>query len=380
MSEKEYKICTRCVMDTSDPEISFDENGVCNHCRRFEIELKPRWFPNEEGKRRLDAIIERIKAEGRGKEYDCIIGLSGGVDSSFLAYLLRTEYPDLRILAVHVDAGWNSELAVHNIENIVKKLDIDLYTEVINWEEMKDLQLAYFKSQLANQDVPQDHAFNATLFKVAAQHKIKYFLSGGNLATESILPKAWGYNAMDAKQLKAVHAEFGTIPLKSYNTVGFFKRFIYYPFIFGLRSVRPLDYWPYNKEEAKKIIAEKIDWRDYGGKHHESRFTKFFQAHWLPAKFGYDKRRAHLSSLIVAGQLTRDEALRELEKPLYDPKELQEDEEFLAKKMGLSLEEFQKIMAQPNKTFRDYPSDYELEQFARRMVGVLKKAKQLFAK
>jgi N-acetyl sugar amidotransferase len=380
MSETKYQICTNCIMDTSDPEITFDEKGVCSHCRRFEELMKPRWFPNEEGKKRLDAIIEKVKNEGLKKEYDCIIGLSGGVDSSYLAYMLRTVYPDLRILAVHVDAGWNSELAVHNIEHIVKKLDIDLYTEVINWEEMKDLQLAYFKSQLANQDVPQDHAFNATLFKVAKQHGIRYFLSGGNIATESILPNAWGYNAMDSRQLKAVHAKFGKIPLKDYNTVSFFKRFVYYPFIFRLKSIRPLDYWPYDKNEAKKIIMEKIDWRDYGGKHHESRFTKFFQAYWLPEKFGFDKRRAHLSSLIVAGQLSRQEALKELEKPLYDEKELREDEEFLAKKLGLSLEEFKRIMAQPNKTFRDYPSDYELEQFARKVVKALKRLKHLFVK
>jgi len=224
-SSKKYQICTRCIMDTSDPEITFDENGLCNHCRQFDEVLRHKWFPNEEGESKFRNIVKKIKQEGKGKEYDCVIGLSGGVDSSYLAYLLRTKYPELRILAIHIDAGWNSELAVHNIENIVKKLDIDLHTEVINWEEMKDLQLAYFKSQLANQDVPQDHAFFATLYKIAVDHYgIKYFLSGGNLATESILPSAWGYNAMDARQLKAVHKIFGTIPLKEYTTIGFFKK------------------------------------------------------------------------------------------------------------------------------------------------------------
>ncbi len=360
-------------MDTSDPEIIFDEDGVCNHCKRFENELRQRWFPNEEGKKKLDTIIAKIKEDGKGKEYDCVIGLSGGVDSSYLAYVLRTLYPDLRILAIHVDGGWNSELAVHNIENIVKMLSIDLHTEVINWEEMKDLQLAYFKSQLANQDVPQDHAFFATLYKVAVEHyKIKYFLSGGNLATESILPTAWGYNAMDGKQLRAVHKRFGKIKLKDYTTVSFFKRHIYYPYIKKFKIIRPLDYLPYNKDEAKQIIMEKINWRDYGGKHHESRFTKFFQAYWLPTKFGYDKRRAHLSSLIVSGQITREEALKEMEKPLYDPIELKEDIEFLSKKMGLTVEEFKKIMEMPNKTFRDYPSEYELEKFSRKLAKKLK--------
>ena len=374
MSERAYRICTRCIMDTSDPEITFDANGVCNHCRRFENELKQRWFPNEKGKKKLDAIIAQIKEESKNKPYDCVIGLSGGVDSSYLAYMLRTEYPDLRILAIHVDAGWNSELAVHNIENIVNRLDIDLHTEVIDWEEMRDLQLAYFKSQLANQDVPQDHAFFATLYKVAVErYGIKYFLSGGNIATESILPSAWGYFAMDGKQLKAVHKKFGTKKLKNYTVMSFFRHRIYYPYIKGFKIIRPLDYWPYLKEEAKNTIMRELDWRDYGGKHHESRFTKFFQAYWLPTKFGYDKRRAHLSSLIVSGQISREEALKEMEKPLYDPQELEEDIAFLSKKMGLSVEEFKEIMAQPNKTFRDYPSNYRLEQFLKKLYKKLHK-------
>jgi N-acetyl sugar amidotransferase len=360
-------------MDTTDPEISFDENGVCNHCMRFENEIKSKWFPNEEGRKKLDTIIGQIKIDGKSKEYDCVIGLSGGVDSSYLAYVLRTEYPKLKILAIHIDGGWNSELAVHNIENIVKILDIDLHTGVINWEEMKDLQLAYFKSQLANQDVPQDHAFFATLYEVANKYNIKYFLTGGNFATEAILPSSWGYNAMDATQLKAVHKQFGKIALKDYTTVSFFKKYIYYPLIKKFKIIRPLDMMDYNKNEAKKIIIEKINWRDYGGKHHESRFTKFFQAHWLPEKFGYDKRRAHLASLIVSGQITRAEALKELEKPLYNTSELQEDKEFLAKKMGLTLEEFNGIMNQPNKTFEDYQSDYEFEQKMRKYYAFIKK-------
>ena len=375
MNKKKYQVCTNCVMDTTDAEITFDKNGVCNHCKKFEKDIKPKWFPNEVGREKLDKIIEQIQTDGKDKEYDCVIGLSGGVDSSYLAYVLRTQYPKLKILAIHIDGGWNSELAVHNIENIVKILDIDLYTGVINWEEMKDLQLAYFKSQLANQDVPQDHAFFATLYAVANKYKIKYFLSGGNYATESILPSSWGYNAMDATQLKAVHKKFGKIKLKDYTTVSFFQKYIYYPLIKKFKIIRPLDLMEYNKEEAKKIIIEKINWRDYGGKHHESRFTKFFQAHWLPTKFGYDKRKAHLSSLIVAGQITRDEAQGELDKPLYDANELKEDKEFLAKKMGLSLKEFNEIMKQENKTFKDYPSDYEFEQKMRKFYAFVKRLK-----
>jgi N-acetyl sugar amidotransferase len=362
-------------MDTSDPKITFDQNGVCNHCKRFETQIKPLWFPNKEGRKKLDATISKIKEDGKGNDYDCIIGLSGGVDSSYLAYILRTEYPELRILSVHVDGGWNSELAVHNIENIVKNLNIDLYTEVIDWEEMKDLQLSYFKSQLANQDVPQDHAFFAALYRIAIKYKIKYFLTGGNFATESILPSSWGYNASDGVQLKAVHREFGQIKLKNYKTFSSFKKLVYYPYIKKMKTIRPLDLLPYDKDEAKKIIIEKINWRDYGGKHHESRFTKFFQAHWLPIKFGYDKRRAHLSSLIVAGQMKREDALIEIEKPLYNKNELKEDKEFLAKKMGLSIENFNEIMSNPNKTFMDYKSDYKLYMFMKRIKSIIKNKK-----
>lgn len=372
--KKVLHICSNCVMDTTDPDIHFDENGVCNHCLNFESTLRHNWFPNEKGRNKLEKIIETIKKDGQGKEYDCVIGLSGGVDSSYLAYFLRTNYPDLRILAIHIDGGWNSELAVHNIESIVKKMDIDLYTGVVPWEEMRDLQLAYFKSQLANQDVPQDHAFFATLYHVANKHGIKYFLSGGNLATESILPFAWGYDAMDATQLKAIHKKFGKIKLNEYKIVSFFKLRVYYPYLKGFRIIRPLDLLPYNKDEAKSIIAKEIDWRDYGGKHHESRFTKFFQAYWLPTKFGFDKRKAHLSSLIVSGQMTREEALEELKKPLYNEQELKEDKDYLAEKMGISVEEFENIMAEPNKYFLDYPSDYKKSQFfraARKMVRAI---------
>lgn len=363
MKKREYQICTKCIMDTSDPDITFNSEGVCNHWINFE-KIKPNmWFPNAEGRRKLDAMIEQIKSDGKGKKYDCVIGLSGGVDSSYLAYVLRKQYPELRILAIHIDGGWNSELAVHNIENIVNRLDIDLYTGVVPWKEMQDLQLAYFKSQLANQDVPQDHVFFANLYDVANKNGIKYFLSGGNLATECILPSSWGYDAMDSTQLRAVHKKFGKIKLKEYVTVSFFKSKIYYPYIKKFKILRPLDFLPYNKDQAKAVIQEELDWRDYGGKHHESKFTKFFQSYWLPTKFGFDKRRAHLSSLIASGQLTREEALRELEKPLYDENELQEDKEYVAKKLGISIDEFERIMQRPNKTFLDYPSDYKKHQF-----------------
>lgn len=264
MENNEYQICTKCVMDTTDPKINFDAKGVCNHCRYFDNVLSKNWYPNDEGARKLDEIIFKIQKESKNKNYDCVIGLSGGVDSSYLAYILKKRFPGLRILAIHIDGGWNSELAVHNIENIVKRLGIDLYTGVVSWDEMQDLQLAYFKSQLANQDVPQDHAFFATLYDVALKNGIKYFLSGGNLATESILPSSWGYDAMDSTQLKAIHRKFGNLKLTKYVTVSFFKRKIYYPYFLKFKIIRPLDYLPYIKAEAKEIINQELDWRDYG--------------------------------------------------------------------------------------------------------------------
>ena len=371
MKNKDYQICRRCVMDTTDQEIQFDDNGVCNHCLYFDDVLSKKWYPNANGSRMLDEIILQIQTDGKNKKYDCVIGLSGGVDSSYLAYILKVRYPTLRILAIHIDGGWNSELAVHNIENIVKRLDIDLYTGVIPWEEMQDLQLAYFKSQLANQDVPQDHAFFATLYEVALKNDIKYFLSGGNLATESILPSFWGYDAMDSKQLKAIHKKFGTKRLKKYVTVSFFKRKVYYPYFLKFKIIRPLDYLPYNKDKSKEIIKQELDWRDYGGKHHESKFTKFFQAYWLPQKFGFDKRKAHLSSLIVSGQLNRKDALLELTKPLYEEKEIFDDKEYLAKKLGITLDEFNSIMNQPNKKFTDYPSNFHKERLFKKIIQKL---------
>jgi len=372
MKEKEYQICTNCVMDTSDPEINFDKDGVCNHCLRFQSTIKPVW--DTLSQKKLDQMIEQIKIDSKNKEYDCVIGLSGGVDSSYLAYYLKTYYPDLRMLAIHIDGGWNSELAVHNIETIVKKLNIDLHTEVINWEEMKDLQLAYFKSQLANQDIPQDHAFFATLYHTAVdKFDIKYFLTGSNYATESILPASWGYSAMDGTQLKAVHKQFGKNSLKDYRTVTFFKNKIYYPYIKKFQILKPLNYIDYNKDISKDILMKEIEWKDYGGKHHESVFTKFFQAYWLPKKFGYDKRRAHLTSMILANQISREEALRELEITAYDIDNLESDIEYLSKKLGITVEKFKNIMAQPNKDFRDYNNEENLGKIFSNLKKLLKR-------
>jgi len=355
MMNSAYKICTRCVMDTTDAEIVFDSNGVCNHCANFEKNIKPNWFPNKDGENRLKEIIAQIKRDGKDNEYDSIIGLSGGVDSSYLAY--KTVELGLRPLAVHVDAGWNTELAVNNIENLVKKLNIDLYTFVVNWEEMQDLQVAYFRASVANLDVPQDHAFFAALYNYAIKNKIKYVLSGSNYATESILPKSWGYSAMDLRNLMSIHQRFGKKKLRTYPKVNFFQYHLYYPYIKKMCVVRPLNYMPYDREGAIKILQEKFNWSNYGDKHHESRFTKLFQSYYLPKKFGYDKRKAHLSSLIVSGLISRDEALNELEKPLYDKEELRRDRLFVIKKLGLTEQEFDELIKQPNHSYKDYPNN-----------------------
>lgn len=366
---REYQICNRCIMDTSDPQIVFDDQGNCNHCTDALTQAKIVWFPNDEGEQKLLAMAEKIKAERENKEYDCIIGLSGGVDSSYLAY--KVVQLGLKPLVVHIDCGWNSELAVKNVENIVKKLKLDLHTHVVDWQEMKDLQLAYFRSNVANQDVPQDHAIFAALYSYAVKNNIKYVFNGSNFATECILPKAWGYNALDFKNLKSIHKEFGKRKLKRFPYVTFFKRYIYFNFIRKMSVVKALNFMSYDKEEAIEIMKKELGWQYYGGKHHESRFTKFFQAYYLPHKFGYDKRRAHLSSLIVSGQLTRDEALEEMKKEIYPNGTHIEDMEYVAKKLGVSLNEFERIIAQPNKSYKNYSNNERLFNLGFRIRSIL---------
>ena len=347
------QICTTCVMDISDPEITFNEAGVCNHCLNFE-NTKKNWFPNKEGQKKLEAYLSQIKKSCQNQEYDCIIGLSGGIDSTYLA--LKAKDWGLRPLVIHVDAGWNSELAVSNIEKIVKHCNYDLHTEVIDWTAMKNLHLAYLKSGISNQDVPQDHIFFSTLYHYATKNKIKYILSGGNIATESIFPGSWHGSAMDAINLKAIYKRFGqTKSLKNYKTINFFKYYIYFPFVYRMRVLRPLNFMPYDKREALKEL-EQIGYKKYVGKHGESIFTKFFQTYYLPKKFGCDKRRPHLSSLIVSGQLTREEALIELDKPLYSSETIKNEKAYIAKKLGLSLEGLDELIENKNHVYSDFPN------------------------
>ncbi len=364
-----YQVCTRCVMDTSDPDIVFDAKGACNHCRDFDELKGKQWFPDESGAARWAGIADQIREEGKGLEYDCILGLSGGVDSSYLA--LKAKQWGLRPLVMHVDAGWNAELAVANIENIVTRCGYDLHTHVVDWEEMRDLHIAYLRAGVANQDVPQDHVFFASMYHFAIRSNIRYILSGGNWATEGIFPGAWHGSAMDAINLKAIHRKYGERPLKAYKTISFLNCYLWYPFVKKMRTVRPLNYMPYNKSQAMSELERTIGWRPYGRKHGESLFTRLFQNHFLPTKFGYDKRRPHLSSLIASGQMTREEALEKLAEPLYDPQELEIDIAYFCKKLRISRQQFDGFMAAPTHHYTDFPNwdgRYRLLKKAQRVV------------
>jgi N-acetyl sugar amidotransferase len=360
MNHQMYQRCARCIMDTTDPEITFDEQGNCNHCNEY-FKLAPLYLYNgERSDKALLNLVAKIKEDGKNSDYDCLVGVSGGVDSSYVAYLAKNL--GLRILAFHFDNGWNSELAVKNIENIVKKLGVDYQTWVVDWEEFKDLQISFLKSSLANAETPSDHAFLAASYKLCAKYNINYILSGSNFATEAILPTSWGYNAKDVKHLKAVHKIFGKIPFNTFPLLGFVKE-IYYTYFKKIKMIRLLNYVPYIKEDAMQLIQRELGWVYYGGKHYESVFTRFFQAYYLPKKFNYDKRLAHLSTLICSGQITRDDALLEMKKETYPADLLSSDKEYVMKKLGLSHDEFQEILDAPAKHFSDYPNDEKRLKF-----------------
>jgi aminotransferase len=355
LEQLQYRICNRCIMDTTDPNITFDENGNCNHCALLMERRDNYWLPDERGQKKLEKLIADIKEAGKGREYDCVMGLSGGVDSSYLA-MVASEW-GLRILAIHVDGGWNTELAVRNIERMVSQLGIDLHTFVIDWEEMRDLQVAFLKAGVPNQDIPQDHAFFAALYRETARHNVPYVLTGSNYSTESILPSAWGYAAGDLVHLRAIHKLFGKRPLTTFPKLGFLYFNWYLPKVKKVRIVAPLDLMPYSKKMAIEQLEQRFGWKYYGGKHYESRFTKFFQAHYLPTKFGFDKRRAHIASLVASGEITRDEALEQVAQPLYQPDELEKDREFILRKLGLSRKEWDELMAAPVRAHLEYPTN-----------------------
>jgi N-acetyl sugar amidotransferase len=354
------QVCSNCVMDSTDRNIKFDENGICDHCITFKNNIQPYWQPNSKSIESFKKLAVKIKREGQGKDFDCILGVSGGIDSSFLLYKMVTDF-GLRPLVFHVDGGWNSQIAVNNIEVLLDALGLDLYTEVINWEEMKDLQLAFFKSGVAHIDVPQDHAFFSTMYKFASKYKIKTILTGGNYSSECVRnPVDWMYYQSDASQLKDIHKKHGSGKLKSYPITKILWHKIWLPYFKGIKLYRPLDFLHYNKEEAIKILIDKFGFQRYPQKHFESRFTCFYEGFWLPQRFGYDTRKVQFSSLILTGQMTRKEALEKLKEPIFSQEQITEDFEFISNKLGITTDELWSYFHLPKRNHHDYRSQKNL--------------------
>lgn len=351
---KEYQQCTHCILDTNDdPDIKFDERGVCNYCNNYKRTYVDNALTPAQREKELRRTIAAIKEAGKGKKYDSIMGLSGGVDSSYLAFLAKQW--GLRPLIVHFDNGWNSELAVQNIEGIMKKTGFDLYTYVVDWEEFRDLQLAYIKASVLDWEIPTDHGFIAMLHKQANKYGIQHILTGHNHQTEAILPKTMRWSKMDTANIIDIHKNFGTRKLRTFPMMNFFE-YIYIQKMRKIARVNLLELVEYNKTEAKRVIQEQFGWRDYGGKHYESIFTRFYQGYVLKEKFGYDKRKAHLSNLICSGQITRQQALEEIARPAYPREQFLEDKEYVIKKLELTEQEFDRIMAEPPRPHLYYKS------------------------
>lgn len=366
-----YKICSKTVLDTTYPGISFDANGVSNLYYDFHRNVKPNWFPNDKGISILEERIDAIKRQGKGKDFDCILGLSGGVDSSFMLHKLVKEY-GLRPLVFHVDGGWNSELSVHNIHVMVDKLSVDLFTEVINWNEMRDFQLAFFKSGVPHIDIPQDHAFIAVLYKFAEKYKIKTIINGGNIATENvIMPYKYYYWGTDMKHINDIIKRFGTVPMSSYPFSSVFRHKLFLKYFKGVNVFKPLNYMPYTKQMAINLLQNEYGWKPYPQKHFESRFTKFYEGYWLPTRFNFDVRRCQFSSLILTGQMTRSEALRELEILPYDQESVKQDFEYVSTKLGISVDELKGYHEMPHKFYWDYKNSHGLLNSIEKVISFL---------
>ncbi|MGI6687004.1 MAG: N-acetyl sugar amidotransferase [Christensenellales bacterium] len=373
----EYQVCTNCVMDTTDSVIVFDEQGRCDHCNNFYNNILPNWHPDENSMQELLSIVEKIKLDCKDKEYDCIIGISGGVDSSYLAYYAK-EVLGLRPLLYAVDIGWNLDVANSNVKKIADGIDAELITEALNKEEVRALQLAYFKSQVPYQDTVQDHLIFASLYRYAVKRGIKYVLTGANYSTECVRePIEWVYQN-DLRQIKDIYRRFGTIELKELKFCGMFRYRLYYPIIKGMRVVKPLNLIPYLKEDVIRTLEERFGWERYKNKHYESRFTRFYEGYWLIKKFGYDKRKAHFSSLILTGQMDKEEALRILAEPPYPEEEAMGDMHILCEDMGITVKEFKQLMAGENKTYKDYKNLAGLIEVAVKAARILGAEKRNF--
>lgn len=368
-----FSLCSQCVMDSSDAAISFDDNGICDHCRTYEGKIAPKWNLGIGRESELDKIVSKIKKDGKGKDFDCILGMSGGIDSSYLLYLVK-EKLDLRPLVFHVDAGWNSQIAVNNIERLVDALNLDLFTEVINWEDMKNLQRAYFKSGVPHIDTPQDHAFFASMYKFSLQNKVKNIISGGNYSTECIRnPIEWMYYQSDSTQLKDIFNKNSDKKLISYPITNILWHKLYLPYIKGIKVQRLLDFMPYNKNEATQFLVNNYGFEKYPQKHFESRFTRFYESYWLPEKFGFDTRKVQFSSLILTGQMSREEALEKLKKPAYDPETIHHEFEYVASKLDWSVDELVNCFNARNKSYKDYANQemlYNIGAKTLRAIGI----------
>lgn len=379
MQNNKYKICNNCIMDTSDKKIVFDENGECDHCNNFKNYILPEWNFGKDRYNDLKKVAEKIKKDGKNRDFDCIIGLSGGLDSSYTAYIAK-EIMGLRPLLLHVDAGWNTEQAVNNIEKLVDGLDLNLYTEVINWEEMKDLQVSFLRSQVRDQDLPQDVAFFSALYKFAQKNKIKYILTGGNFSTECCKePQEWGaFPGVDATLIKDIHNKFGKIKMIDYPLIDILSYKIYYRYILGMKVVKPLDFLPYTKKSAENKLNELFGWEKFLHKHHESRFTRFYEDFWLPKKYNLEKRRAHFSSLIMTKQMTREEALTRISRRELSEEELLKEFEYVANKLDLSTDELWELYNGDNKTYLDYRSKIKIIDFGAKIMRKLGLEKRLY--
>ena len=377
-NKRDYQICTNCIMDTTDSSITFDEKGVCEYCQNYYNNILPNWHTDARGEQEIMKVMDKIKKEGEGKDHDCLIGISGGLDSSYLVYLAKKKF-GLRPLLFHVDAGWNSDISTHNIQKIVDGLDLDLYTEVVNWDEMKDLQLAFIKSQVRDIDIPQDLVFFSSLYNFAVKNKFKYILTGGNYSTECVRePFEWGaYFQTDMTYVNDIHSKFGTIPLKTFPTCDILKYKIVYRYFHGVRVVKPLDHVPFIKNDVIKELSEMLGWQPYPHKHHESRFTRFFESYWLPRKFGFDRRKAHFSSLILTNQMDREAAMERISRPELPEKELEQEFEFVAQKLGLTVDELRQYFNGQNKSYKDYKTKHKIITLGTRIMqffGVEKRA------
>ena len=355
MTLRPYQICSHCIMDTSDPNIVFDERGRCDYCDNFSSTIQPDWHTDQRGGTALQLLADKIRQEGKGKDFDCIIGLSGGLDSSYVAYVVK-EKMGLRPLLFHVDAGWNTDQAVGNIEKLVDGLGLELFTEVINWEEMKDLQIAFLRAGIPDQDLPQDAAFFSALYKFARQHGVKHVFTGSNFSTECCRePEEWGgYLGIDKLLFGDIHRQFGKLPLDTFPLTDILVSKVYYQKVLGMKVHYPLNLVPFVKKDAEDELAQRFGWQRFQHKHYESRFTRFYEDYWLPRRFGFHKRRAHFSSLIQTGQMRRDVALERIDKPEMDELFLRQEFEYVAHKLDLTVDELQQIFESPKKTYRDY--------------------------